>query len=163
MVDPDIFVWLKRGDSPSERELYRASTIIADRLCGAVANPILRNAQEKRQLAAIGEWLTALGYENRTADRSVEFGQLLSGTYSFQFNMPIEQESRSRPVNIPVDVAIMPKSAKDDELPLLIEAKSAGDFANVNKRRKEEAVKANQLRQTYGQNVRFMLFTVRIF
>ena len=163
MVDPDIFVWLKRGDSPSERELYRASTIIADRLCGAVANPILRNAQEKRQLAAIGEWLTALGYENRTADRGVEFDQLLSGTYSFQFNMPIEQESRSRPVNIPVDVAIMPKSAKDDELPLLIEAKSAGDFANVNKRRKEEAVKVNQLRQTYGQNVRFVLFLCGYF
>ncbi len=163
MIDPDIFIWLKRGDSPSERELYRASTIVADRLCGAVANPILRNAQEKRQLAAIGKWLTASGYENRTADRGVEFGKLLPGTYSFQFNMPIEQEGGGRPVNIPVDVAIMPKSAKDDELPLLIEAKSAGDFANVNKRRKEEAVKVSQLRQTYGQNVRFVLLLCGYF
>jgi len=163
MIDPDIFIWLKRGDSPSERELYRASTIVADRLCGAVANPILRNAQEKRQLAAIGKWLTASGYENRTADRGVEFGKLLPGTYSFQFNMPIEQEGGGRPVNIPVDVAIMPKSAKDDELPLLIEAKSAGDFANVNKRRKEEDVKVSQLRQTYGQNVRFVLLLCGYF
>ena len=57
----------------------------------------------------------------------------------------------------------MPKSAKPDELPLLIEAKSAGDFANVNKRRKEEAVKVNQLRQTYGKNVRFVLFLCGYF
>lgn len=77
--------------------------------------------------------------------------------------MPIEQEGSGRQVNIPVGVAIMPKSAKDDELPLLIEAKSAGDFANVNKRRKEEVVKVNQLRQTYGQNVRFVLFLCGYF
>jgi type II restriction enzyme len=46
----------------------------------------------------------------------------------------------------------MPKNAKAREMPLLIEAKSAGDFTNVNKRRKEEATKMNQLRATYGPN-----------
>ena len=46
---------------------------------------------------------------------------------------------------------------------MLIEAKSAGDLANVNKRRKEEAVKVNQLRQTYGQKVRFILFLCGYF
>lgn len=56
MSDPDIFVWLERGDNPSEQERYRAATIVADRLCSSVANPIIRNAQEKRQLTAIGEW-----------------------------------------------------------------------------------------------------------
>ena len=55
MADPDIFVWLGRGKKPpSTLERYRAATIVADRLCGAVANPIIRNAQEKRQLTAIG-------------------------------------------------------------------------------------------------------------
>ena len=42
----------------------------------------------------------------------------------------------------------MTKAAKGGELPLLIEAKSAADFTNVNKRRKEEATKMNQLRRT---------------
>ena len=37
-------------------------------------------------------------------------------------------------INIPVDVVILPKSANDRDFPLLIEAKSAGDFTNVNKR-----------------------------
>ena len=52
---------------------------------------------------------------------------------------------------MPVDAVIMPKNAETGILPLLVEAKSAGDFANVNKRRKEEAAKMSQLRGTYGQ------------
>jgi hypothetical protein len=56
LADPDIFTWVKMKVSPSETELHRAATIVADRLCGSVANPIIRNAQEKRQLAAIKTW-----------------------------------------------------------------------------------------------------------
>jgi len=47
MIDPDIFIWKVRKDKGSPEEIYRASTIVADRLCGAVADPIIRNAQEK--------------------------------------------------------------------------------------------------------------------
>lgn len=57
MADPDIFVWLQPLRPATDTEMHRAATIVADRLCGAVANPIIRNAQEKRQLAAIGAWL----------------------------------------------------------------------------------------------------------
>jgi len=66
-------------------------------------------------------------------------------------------------VNIPIDVAIMPLQAKPGDLPLLIEAKSAGDFTNVNKRRKEEAQKMAQLKNTYGENVQFGLFLCGYF
>jgi len=65
--------------------------------------------------------------------------------------------------NLPVDAVVMPKRAWKGELPLLIEAKSAGDFTNVNKRRKEEAAKMGQLRVTYGANVRFILFLCGYF
>lgn len=51
----------------------------------------------------------------------------------------------------------MPLRAKQGDLPVLIEAKSAGDFTNTNKRRKEEATKVTQLRATYGDKVRFIL------
>ena len=44
-----------------------------------------------------------------------------------------------------------------------IEAKSAGDFANVNKRRKEEAKKISQLKITYGEHVSFILFLCGYF
>lgn len=163
MADPDIFVWLERGDDPTEQELYRAATIVADGLCGAVANPIIRNAQEKRQLVAISEWLTSLGYRNLPAGEGTKFDEMQPGTFAFRLNVPVEQEGTSRTINIPVDAVVMPKTARAVELPLLIEAKSAGDFTNVNKRRKEEATKMSQLRRTYGNDVRFVLFLCGYF
>jgi hypothetical protein len=66
-------------------------------------------------------------------------------------------------IKIPIDAVIMPKRAKAGDLPIFFEAKSAGDFTNVNKRRKEEAVKMSQLRQTYGKRVRFNLFLCGYF
>ena len=163
MADPDVFVWLKRGHDPSKQELYRAATIVADRLCGAVANPIIRNAQEKRQLTSISEWLTALRYKHLPAGKGTRYDEMQPGTYSFRLNVPVEQEGTANTVNIPVDAVVMPRTAKAKELPLLIEAKSAGDFTNVNKRRKEEATKMNQLRRTYGENVRYILFLCGYF
>lgn len=161
MVDPDIFVWLRRDNGPCEQELYRAATIVADRLCGAVANPIIRNAQEQRQLAAISNWLERNGYT--TADRGTKYDEMEPGTFSFRLNVPVKQEGTDKPVNIPVDAVVMPKNTNTGKLPLLIEAKSAGDFTNVNKRRKEEATKMNQLRGTYGEDVRFILFLCGYF
>jgi len=161
MADPDIFVWLGRNDDPHERELYRAATIVADRLCGAVANPIIRNAQEQRQLAAISDWLTGSGYA--PAAESTKYNEMHPGTFSFRLNVPVEQESAGKTINIPVDAVVMPKAARAGDLPLLIEAKSAGDFTNVNKRRKEEAAKMNQLRETYDDDVRFVLFLCGYF
>jgi hypothetical protein len=66
-------------------------------------------------------------------------------------------------VNIPIDVVVQPKRLTADHLPVLIEAKSAGDFTNVDKRRKEEATKVRQIRATYGDDVRFLLFLCGYF
>ena len=52
---------------------------------------------------------------------------------------------------------------KAGELPLLVEAKSAGDYTNTNKRRKEEAIKVAQLTSTYGSTIRFILFLCGYF
>lgn len=163
MADPDIFVWLGRKNAPAtEAEIHRAATIVADRLCGAVANPIIRNAQEKRQLAALEAWLTNRGY--KPLPPKIKFSAMPAGTFSFRLNVPVKLEEDALPtINIPVDAVVMPLNAKKGSLPLLIEAKSAGDFTNVNKRRKEEAVKMSQLRVTYGKDVRFILFLCGYF
>lgn len=78
-------------------------------------------------------------------------------------NVPVEMDSGARRVNMPVDAAIMPTDAASDALPVLLEAKSAGDFTNTNKRRKEEATKMSLLRATYGDQVRFALFLCGYF
>lgn len=163
LADPDIFVWLGRQQPATEAELHRAATIVADRLCGSVANPIIRNAQEKRQLAAIAAWLAARGYRQIQLAERVTFNAMPPGTFSFRLNVPVTLAGGVQNVNIPIDAVIMSKTASVGELPLLFEAKSAGDFANVNKRRKEEAVKMAQLRNTYGPGVRFNLFLCGYF
>ena len=69
----------------------------------------------------------------------------------------------NRAVNISVDIVIKSKRAKRSTMPVLLEAKSAGDFANVNKRRKEEATKIKQLQNTYGQEIKYVLFLCGYF
>ncbi len=162
MADPDIFVWLGRSTPPTEAELYRAATIVADRLCGSVANPIIRNAQEKRQLAAVAVWLDSRGYQQIPLGSRTKAAAMMPGTYSFRLNVPVKLAS-GVPINIPIDAVIMPRTAKVGEMPIFLEAKSAGDFANVNKRRKEEAAKMAQLKSTYGSAVRFNLFLCGYF
>jgi len=163
MADPDIFVWLGRENNATEAEVHRAATIVADRLCGSVANPIIRNAQEKRQLAAIKAWLEARGYKQTVAGDGTRFDAMRPGTFSFRMNVPVKLEGGMAGVNVPIDVAIMPRASKAGDLPAFFEAKSAGDFTNTNKRRKEEAVKMAQLRNTYGKAVRFNLFLCGYF
>jgi len=164
MADPDIFVWLHRKRTPTAREIHRAATIVADRLCGAVANPIIRNAQEKRQLAAIKAWLEARSYKQLPAGSSARFDAMRPGTFSFRMNVPVKLEGGVQSVNIPIDAVIMPKTAKKGTFPIFFEAKSAGDFTNTNKRRKEEAMKMAQLRSTYRRNkVQFNLFLCGYF
>jgi hypothetical protein len=161
LIDPDIFTWLTKKNQPEAAEVHRAATIVADRLCGAIADPIVRNAQEARQLSVIAQWLRRRGYA--AVAKGVRFDEMEPGTYGFRLNVPVKIDAVERPVNIPIDVLVMPKTGRKGRLPLLIEAKSAGDFTNVNKRRKEEAAKMAQLRRNYGEQVRFVLFLCGYF
>lgn len=162
LADPDIFVWKSRGDKGSKEELHRASTIIADRLCGAVSDPIIRNAQEQRQFKAIKDWLEKRGYRELNTGEVSDFLSMPPGTFSFRFNVPINMDG-GKQVNIPIDTVIMRLNSKSGDYPAMFEAKSAGDFTNTNKRRKEEAVKIQQLRKTYGPNITFDLFLCGYF
>ena len=78
-------------------------------------------------------------------------------------NVPVKLEGGKKTVNIPIDAVVMRKGNKKGNFPIFFEAKSAGDFTNTNKRRKEEAVKMTQLRTTYGKKVQFNLFLCGYF
>jgi hypothetical protein len=163
LLDKDIFPWLESGQQPTEPEVQRAATIVADRLCGAISDPIVRNAQERRQLAMIKQWLEQRDYSYVRGGAGLSFETMQPGTFSFRLNIPVLLQSGSKQINIPIDVAIAPINSSPGEFPLLIEAKSAGDYTNPNKRRKEEAIKMTQLRSSYGNNVRFILFLCGYF
>lgn len=163
LIDEDLFPWLELNREPSKEDVQRAATVVADRLCGAVSDPIIRNAQEQRQLATIKQWLEIRGYIQVNEDDRASFDTMEPGTFAFRLNIPVKQEGRARQVNLPIDVVITPLGASAEDFPLLIEAKSAGDFTNTNKRRKEEATKIAQLRNTYGDDVQFVLFLCGYF
>ena len=121
MADPDIFVWLNRNEPAKETEIHRAATIVADRLCGSVANPIIRNAQEKRQLAAIKSWLENRHYRQLAMGEGTKFNAMSSGTFSFRMNVPVSLEG-GRQVKIPIDAVVMPRRSKAGYLPIFFEA-----------------------------------------
>lgn len=161
LTDDYLFPWLSQGTTPDPKQEERAATIVADRLCGSLADPIIRNAQETRQLALIRDWLAARGYVPLAP--GLRFDAMPPGTFAFRLNVPVRNELTGRSIALPVDAVVQPKTASPGSLPLLIEAKSAGDFANTNKRRKEEAQKHSQLRATYGPEVRYILFLCGYF
>ncbi|HVA01154.1 MAG TPA: XamI family restriction endonuclease [Terriglobia bacterium] len=164
MLDVDVFPWLEERRLPTAEERYRSSTIVADRLCGAVADPIVRNAQERRQLSVVEQHLVAKGYKHKPHPAGIPIMEMEPGTFSFRMNVLVKpSKTDAKTVKIPIDAVIQPKNVKKPCFPLLIEAKSAGDFTNVNKRRKEEATKINQLKATYGEEVIFVLFLCGYF
>jgi hypothetical protein len=137
MLDVDIFPWLERKSRPTEEERYRSSTIVADRLCGAVAEPIVRNAQEKRQLALLEKYLTDKGYKLKAHAAATPIVQMEPGTFCFRMNVLVKpSKAEAKTVKIPIDAVIQPKKAKPPHLPILIEAKSAGTSAARKRRQK---------------------------
>jgi hypothetical protein len=157
LIDKDLFPWLDEHRKPAKAERLRAALIVADRDCGAAADPIIRNAQEERQLALISEFLTERGYKRAAVrGKPTEFEP---GTFAMHVNVPVCKAT----VNIPIDVVIQPHKLNRARFPILIEAKSAGDFTNTNKRRKEEAQKIRQLREEYGQYGNLLLFLCGYF
>jgi len=162
LADPDIFTWIETSQQPAKSDIYRAATIVADRVCGAIANPIIRNAQERRQLQAIGQWFEERGYVPMTPGEKTALREMKPGSFGFHVNVPVSLSGKKQ-VKMPVDAVIMPRKPHRRRFPVLVEAKSAGDFTNVNKRRKEEATKIAQLRRTYGEHVCYVLFLCGYF
>lgn len=152
LLDTDLISWIDQDGLPTQRQMELAALVVSDRLCGAMTDPLIRNEQEKRQIRAMENFLESKGYVKAVPKT---FKELRPGEYALHLNVKVRAGNGF--VKIPGDVSIQPKSAREGSLPILIEAKSAGDFTNVNKRRKEEATKVRQLRATYGE-VRFVLF-----
>ena len=162
LIDKDIMPWLEGKRYPHEMDRLLATHVIGDRVCGSVSDPVIRNEQERRQLKSIKDYLDQKGYTFVDSNDVDDFMMRVAGTYSYHLNV-LAKRRDGKDVNMPIDVVIKRKDAKADELPVLIECKSAGDFTNTNKRRKEEAIKIEQLKLKYGNKVEFILFLCGYF
>ena len=162
LLDTDIMPWLRDRSYPQEIDRKLATQVIGDRVCGSLSDPIIRNEQEHRQLSSISKYLNGKGYHYVESKDIENFQTMECGMYSFHLNVPAERRD-GKNVNMPIDVVVKRKDSNDGELPVLIECKSAGDFTNTNKRRKEEATKIEQLKSKYGNRVEFVLFLCGYF
>ena len=160
LLDPTILEWLSEKSNKNS-SILRAASVVADRLCGSEADPIIRNEQEKRQLDLMSRWLENRGYRKFENQTLKTFSDIPIGSYGIRFNLPVESDS-ANPVNIPVDLVVRPLNKPKSPI-ILVEAKSAGDYANVNKRRKEEAQKMTQLKREYGNRIKYILFLCGYF
>jgi adenine-specific DNA-methyltransferase len=161
LIDDDLIPWVASEGNPSKQELDRAATVIADRMCGASSDPIVRNAQERRQLATLKRWFKRNSYKEISTQQARDPFAMPPGTFTFRLSLPAGNRKSS--VKIPIDCVIKPLTARASDFPILIEAKSAGDATNTNKRRKEEAQKFRQLKERYGDSVKFLFFLCGYF
>lgn len=162
LADRDLFPWLESHETPASEAVSRAASVVADRLCGATADPIIRNAQEQRQLGFLRNWLESRGYKMVSPRGLEDVTRMAPGTYAIRMNIPVGTADSQ--VNIPVDMLIQP-AGTGPVFPVFIEAKSAGDATNTNKRRKEEAQKYRQLLERFGNDIRgrYVLFLCGYF
>ncbi len=116
--------------------------------------------RSKRQLELIDEFLTKLGYRKQPHPNTRPITDMEPGTFTFRRDL---MGGSARNVKIPIDIVIQPKTPRPNRFPLLIEAKSAGDYTNTNKRRKEEATKVRQLHDAYGADPQLILFLCGYF
>jgi hypothetical protein len=155
LLDRELFPWLLNRKKQKRMDRTVAVSVVADRLSGAVADPVIRNAQEQHQLKKIGLYLSKLGYKKVNPATIGDPLRLKPGTFTFRLNLKVGADDK---IKLPIDAAVQPISAVEGSLPVLIEAKSAGDYTNTNKRRKEEATKNRQLREKYGSKTQLILF-----
>ena len=162
LIDKDIFKWLNSDKLPSRSVKAQAASVLSDRLCSSLADPIIRNEQERRQLDTIFKILDAHGYTQVESSKITSIWDFPRHCYAVHYNVEMNLGAGNK-VNTPIDLAVKSQYAIEDSLPILIECKSAGDFTNVNKRRKEEAAKMQQLKATFGADVHFVLFLCGYF
>ncbi len=150
LLDRGLFCWIENDRAPTVEERDKALLVIGERLASAFYLPVFRNAQEAKQKELLRAYLEGKGFEE---SRESPF-EMSPGTFGFGRNVRVEREDGNSQ-SLPVDCVVSPLDAK---LPLAcVELKSAGDFTNVNKRRKEESDKYDALKRAYGDNAVFLL------
>ena len=154
LLDHDIFPWLEAGTTPTDHERDRASTIVADRLCGAVAKDTVRRAWRNHQRSVVAVFLDSLGYrEARTlddADRSLNE----PGAYALDVSLPFAMGDDSI---LPVDVHVIPIDRRLNGKPLLLDFGSSQDAREAAVAIGRAVKKRRAVDMTYGESARYAL------
>jgi type II restriction enzyme len=161
LADRDLLTWLESNAEPEQKEIEQASITVADRMCGAISEAIIRSTREQNQLAGLKAWLDARGYTQVAPNKIVSLHELAPGTYAF--GLKVKVRITLLMASVPVDCAIKFHGAGSGVLPIVIEAVCVGHMVDTEKRRKGDAEKYDQLVSTYGRDVKFLLLLCGYF
>jgi XamI restriction endonuclease len=154
LLDRDIFPWLDAGKAPTDHERDRASTIIADRLCGAVDNGIERSARRSHQLSAVAAFLDSIGYREAADVGGEGFTTNEPGTYTIDAAIPL---AMGRIALMPVDVLVQPIRSLPGRMPVLVDVASSQDNREAARHADREVRKSRAFQMTYGESLRLVL------
>jgi hypothetical protein len=112
------------------------------------------NTIEKRQVAALKRWLLRHGYKQIASEEAGNLDAMLPGTFTF---LPLSAGTKKPSANIPIDCVVKPIHAGKRGQLFVIEVKSSGNATSTNRWRSKEAQKFEQLKERYGENVKFIL------
>ena len=114
-----------------------------------------------RPLDALSCWLNNHGY---SCVRPRSLDEMAPGEFASHVNVkgrgPSDDDRRG---NIPVDFAIMPKTARKGSLPILIEAKTSDSFPFSNRGCRFAIAKAGTLKNILGRDVSLILHLAGYF
>jgi len=128
--------------------MYRKQRVIR------TSDPLLSDL-EKYQLATLKRWLLRHGYRQIASDEVCNFDAMLPGT----FTIPLTLFAGKKQTPVKTSIACLVKllrSSKRDQL-FVIEIKTSGNTAITNRWRKKETQRFVQLKEQYGENIKFIL------
>jgi len=154
LLDRDIFPWLDSAQEPTDHERDRASTIVADRLCSAIANELVHTERRKCQLSFIAAALDSIGYRRIQCVPCDGFKTGEPGTYAIDIAVPLAMSQKKL---IPIDLYIQPNRKSALRRPLMMDFGPADisrqGVGKVNRKVK----KYHRLRMTYGESLQYVL------
>jgi hypothetical protein len=154
LLDHDVFPWLESARPPTDDERDRASTIVADRLCSAVAKDTVRCARKIQQLSVLSVYLDLLGYREIVDPGRRCYSRSEPGTYVFFAFVPA---AMGRDALLSIDAVVQPIRPRVDGLPVLIQTESHSSFAGSSGRASSHHGTMRGLRMTYGCDVPFAM------
>ncbi len=154
LLDRDIFPWLDAATQPTDHERERAATIVADRLCSAVANDFVRSERKLQQLSVLSVYLDSRGYREVVDPGKRHYAWSEPGTYTRFAAIPA---AMGKYAFLPVNALIQLAEPRADGLPVLIQCESHRSFPEATRHRDAHRDTARGLRVTYGEDMPFVL------
>ncbi|HEY3246462.1 MAG TPA: XamI family restriction endonuclease [Phycisphaerae bacterium] len=150
LLDRDIFPWLESAKTPGEHERTRAATIVADRLCRAGSDVIVRGARKRHQFSVIAVYLESRGYRQVVHPLDQQLPRNDPGTYTLGVRVPLVMGRESV---MAADMLIEPHDP--NARTILLDVRCALSFAAANRHSASDALKFREFHWTYHDHATF--------